>query len=250
MKLPFFLRGHTPSQALKAVDKMPEVLVDPVKSDGGPQAMQTIQIPLLTKDFSISNHGDYSPHLNVLDRKDVFALIRGEAGPGKTFLDVGGRDGERRTLAEGLVYRIMDLAPGIPDAIKGDICQCPDIADDSFDVVFSMNLLEHVADPWAAAAEMTRIACPGGLLMHLAPFAWRYHPYPEDYWRFSHTGLKMLFERTGRVSTLLSGYDIQMRRKDQRGGALPDNLDVPPVDQLGGWREHWHAIWVGRKLSE
>ena len=116
--------------------------------------------------------------------------------------------------------------------------------------MFSINLLEHVADPWAAAAEMTRIARPGGLLMHLAPFAWRYHPFPEDYWRFSHTGLKMLFERTGRVSTLLSGYDIQMRRKDQRCAALPDNLDVPPVDQLGGWREHWHAIWVGRKLSE
>lgn len=212
--------------------------------------IKLLQIPVKTKDYRIINAEGYSPHLNILEREDIFALIRGEAGPGKTFLDVGGRDGERRDLAEAFGYQILDLEPGTSDAIKGDICCCPEIPDDSYDVVFSMNLLEHVTDPWAAAAEMTRITRPGGLLMHLAPFAWRYHPFPEDYWRFSHSGLKLLFERTGNVSTLVSGYDIQMRRKDHRGGALPDNLDVPPVDQLGGWREHWHAIWVGRKTQK
>ncbi len=212
--------------------------------------VKLLQVPVKTKDYQVINTGSYSPHINILDRKDVFALIEVESRPGKTFLDVGGRDGERRELAKGFSYRILDLEPGTSGAIKGDICHCPEVDSNSFDVVFSMNLLEHVADPWAAAAEMVRVTRPGGLLMHFAPFAWRYHPFPEDYWRFSHTGLKMLFERTGRVSTQLSGYDIQMRRKDQRGGALPDNLDVPPVDQLGGWREHWHAVWVGRKLPE
>ena len=103
MKIPSFLRRRTRSQAMTAASDVPErALVASATSTGGPQAMQTMQIPLLTKDFSTSNHGDYSPHLNILDRNDVFALIREEVGPGKTFLDVGGRKGERRDLAEGL----------------------------------------------------------------------------------------------------------------------------------------------------
>jgi len=222
---------------------------DVPKTPTSTTAAKTITTPVGTKEFKIQNPDSYSPHLNIISRTDAFDLIKQEAGEGKLFLDVGGRNGERRDLAEGYMYKVMDLEPGTEDGVCGDICHCPEIPDDAFDVVFSMNLLEHVADPWAAAAEMTRIARPGGLLIQLAPFAWRYHPFPEDFWRFSHTGLKLLFERTGLVSTLLSGYDIEMRRKDHRGGALPDFLDVPPVDQLGGWREHWHAIWVGRKVE-
>jgi SAM-dependent methyltransferase len=226
---------------------------EPVSPDEKPPtaepSVKILEVPAKTKDYRVNNAGEYSPHLNILDRKEIFELLLAEAGSGKTFLDVGGREGARRDLAQGFVYKILDLEPVADEAIRGDICHCPEIPDDTYDVVFSMNLLEHVADPWAAAAEMIRIARPGGLLMHLAPFAWRYHPFPEDYWRFSHSGLKMLFEHSGKVSTLVSGYDIQMRRKDHRGGALPDNLDVPPVDQLGGWREHWHAVWVGRKIA-
>lgn len=92
-----------------------------------------------------------------------------------------------------------------------------------------MNLLEHVVDPWAAATEMVRIVRPGGLLVHLAPFAWRYHPFPEDHWRFSHSGLKLLFERAGHVETILSGYDIGSRRKNQRGGHSPTTLTCRPL---------------------
>lgn len=203
--------------------------------------------PKSWKDFHILNAGGFSPHIQLVSREAAFELIGREAREGRTFLDVGGREGERRHLASGFKYQILDLKPGSEEVIVGDICDCPQILDEAYDVVFSMNLLEHVADPWAAAKEMVRIARPNGLLVQLAPFAWRYHPYPEDYWRFSHSGLRLLFERTGRVATLLCGYDIQMRRKNHVGRTLPNNLDVPPIDQLGGWREHWHAVWVGRK---
>ncbi|MCQ9378577.1 bifunctional 2-polyprenyl-6-hydroxyphenol methylase/3-demethylubiquinol 3-O-methyltransferase UbiG [Methyloversatilis sp. XJ19-49] len=206
-------------------------------------------VPRSAKDFKVLNEGAYSPHVDMVGRDAAFRFIREAAAPGKSFLDVGGRKGERRALAEGYEYRVMDIDPGWSDAIVGDICSCAHVSTDSFDIVFSMNLLEHVADPWAAASEMVRIARPGGLVVQIVPFSWRYHPFPEDYWRFSHSGLRLLFEKTGTVETLLSGYDAEMRRKDQRGGSLPDNLDVPPIDELGGWREHWHALWVGRKIG-
>ena len=122
----------------------------------------------------------------------------------------------------------------------------PQVDSDSFDIVFSMNLLEHVESPWSAAKEMVRIVKPGGMLIQIVPFSWRYHPHPVDHWRFSHTGLQRLFVSTGQVETIESGYDITMRRKDHRG-EFDDKSDAPPVDDLGGWREHWHSVWVGTK---
>lgn len=99
--------------------------------------------------------------------------------------------------------------------------------------IFSNNVFEHIMEPWAAAAECVRILKKNGITIHIAPFSWRYHPVPVDYFRYSHDGLKHLFERTGEIETLLSAYDISERRKDHRGGKI-GILDVPPVDELGG----------------
>jgi hypothetical protein len=84
----------------------------------------------------------------------------------------------------------------------------------------------------------------------MAPFSWRYHPVPLDCFRYTHTGLAYLFERTGQVETRLSGYDISNRRKNAMGGKVANGLDIPPKDHLGGWREHWLTIYVGRKYSK
>lgn len=94
-----------------------------------------------------------------------------------------------------------------------------------------------------------RICKEGGLLICLAPFSWRYHPTPVDNFRYTHNGLKYLFERTGDVKTLLAGYDISNRRKNAKGGKISGGLDIVPTDDLGGWREHWLTIFIGEKIS-
>ena len=68
-------------------------------------------------------------------------------------------------------------------------------------------------------------------------------------WRFTHKGLAHLFERRGDVEPLVAAYDIKTRRKDNRGGVLENYLDVPPVDEMGGWRENWNVVYVGRKRA-
>lgn len=169
-----------------------------------------------------------------------------------SFLDVGGRNGEWAHIADGFEYSILDIEHSLSahNVIVGDICDCPHITSEMYDVVFSHNLLEHVKEPWRAAEECVRIAKKGGLLVHIAPFSWRYHPFPEDHYRFSHSGLAYLFERTGQVKRLLSGYDISSRRVNSRGGKVPGGLDIPPIDDLGGWRENWLTIYVGRKCGD
>jgi SAM-dependent methyltransferase len=74
-------------------------------------------------------------------------------------------------------------------------------ADDRFDAVVSDQVLEHVMYPWICAKEALRVCKPGGLQVHTTPFVYRHHPdksnpsypTPSDNWRFSESGLRLLF---------------------------------------------------------
>lgn len=72
-------------------------------------------------------------------------------------------------------------------------------ADDSFDLVISVAVLEHVRDPFAAARELTRIVRPGGRVFAAVPFLQPYHGYPDHYYNMTAAGLKNLF----------AGFDIE-----------------------------------------
>jgi SAM-dependent methyltransferase len=187
-------------------------------------------------------------------RRVVLTLLEAEldrlraAGRTPTYLDVGARRAERETFAQGFDYTGLDLAPDGGRVIAGDICHCPELPDDHYDVVASFDVFEHLERPWDAAAECIRVTRPGGLLVHRTLFAYRYHPSPVDYWRFSAQGLAHLFTRHGNVEPLVSGYDLRIRRRNAKGdpGHL---LDVPPRDYLGGFRENWRVLFVGRKRA-
>jgi hypothetical protein len=58
-------------------------------------------------------------------------------------------------------------------------------------------VVEHVSDPFLAVNEMGRVLEAGGALYLQVPFIIGYHPEPDDYWRFSHAGLRQLIEQAG-----------------------------------------------------
>jgi SAM-dependent methyltransferase len=142
-------------------------------------------------------------------------------------------------------YHDLDIEPSdIPNTIVADITDCRDaIPDASFDLVVSSDVFEHIDRPWLAATEIARILKPGGLAITHTLFSWRNHPCPIDYWRFSKECLEFLFAD---LECLETGYDLSERRMD-RPGFWPSGADSVPVDQLGGWREHWSVYHVGRK---
>jgi SAM-dependent methyltransferase len=142
-------------------------------------------------------------------------------------------------------YHDLNLeASDIPNTIIADITDCRDVVpDESFDIVVSSDVFEHIDRPWLAAAEIARILKPGGLAITHTLFSWRNHPCPIDYWRFSKECLEFLFAD---LECLETGYDLSERRQD-RAGFWPSGKDSVPVDQLGGWREHWSVYHVGRK---
>jgi SAM-dependent methyltransferase len=90
----------------------------------------------------------------------------------------------------------VDLAETPVVAVLGDTLALP-FADDCFPLVVSQETVEHVSDPFLAVREMARVLSPGGTLYLQAPFVIGYHPGPEDYWRFSRSGMRRLVEQAG-----------------------------------------------------
>jgi SAM-dependent methyltransferase len=71
------------------------------------------------------------------------------------------------------------------------------VSDASVDVVLSTETLEHVPEPPVYLSQALRCLKPGGMLILTVPFAARWHFIPNDYWRFTPSGLQRLLSATG-----------------------------------------------------
>ncbi len=71
------------------------------------------------------------------------------------------------------------------------------LADDSVDLFLSSSVLEHVRNPEQAVEEMARIVRPDGLVYAEIPFLRAFHMVPNDFQRYTYSGIETLFERHG-----------------------------------------------------
>jgi len=69
--------------------------------------------------------------------------------------------------------------------------------DKSFDTVLNIQVLEHTPRPGALVREMSRVLKDDGLLIVSAPFDFRLHEQPHDYFRYTPHGLRALCEEAG-----------------------------------------------------
>ena len=83
-------------------------------------------------------------------------------GPGY-FADAFERHGARYVAVEADAKELTALGPPTTTAVMASGAALPFLAD-SFDVVYSSNVLEHVADRESMVAEMMRVARPGGIV--------------------------------------------------------------------------------------
>ena len=70
------------------------------------------------------------------------------------------------------------------------------VADNTYDVVYSHQVIEHVPKPWLAGKELVRVLKPGGLGLHTTCAYNPRHGPPafNDYYRFLPDGLVELFD--------------------------------------------------------
>jgi SAM-dependent methyltransferase len=127
----------------------------------------------------------YLPAPTVVPRPQIPRTLQ-MLPAGSRILDVGA--GGRR-IAPGVVT--FDAVPGPDVDVVGDIHRMP-IEDGAFDCVFCTGTLEHVEDPRQAVREIHRVLRPGGVAHIDVPFIQGYHADPQDYWRFTLDGLRLL----------------------------------------------------------
>lgn len=98
-------------------------------------------------------------------------------------------------------YTGVDLFPGNGvDRIED--CEALSDANATWPVVVSVEMLEHAKRPWRAIAEMARICEPlGNILVSARGYdsrgCWAVHGYPDDYWRVSIGGMRVMAEDAG-----------------------------------------------------
>ena len=125
---------------------------------------------------------------------DALSLIGAATARGGWALDCGA--GSRPERIPGVVnVEIADY----PSSDVLAVGEALPFADNSFDAVLSLAVLEHVRDPFACAREMVRVLKPGGELLADVPFLQPLHGYPNHYYNMTQAGLRNLFAGLGEV---------------------------------------------------
>lgn len=163
----------------------------------------------------------------------------------KVMLEIGGSVAQNAgSMYPNAKYTNCDLRDS--DKVITIVCDVTkeiSLPSNSVDFVYTNDTFEHLAAPWVTGQEITRILKPDGICFCNTLFAWRYHPVPGDFFRFSPTGLTALFPELNKLEANFNNF---WRRHDSQG-FWESKLDSVPLDELGGWRENWKVYYIGQK---
>lgn len=71
------------------------------------------------------------------------------------------------------------------------------LEDEEFHTVFSTQSIEHIRDYKAMLNEAYRLLIKGGYIILSGPMYWHIHEAPNDYYRFTKYGFKLILEESG-----------------------------------------------------
>jgi SAM-dependent methyltransferase len=179
------------------------------------------------------------PELRNKLRQAELEIVKGWFRPGMRILEVGGGNGLQASEISswGCDVSSIDLStrfrpPQVYFPVEDyDGVNIP-FADESFDLVFSSNVLEHVQALPQLLAEIRRVLKPQGLVLHLLPTsAWRWWTSVSDY---LHLMLRLAGRRRAEAAPEITamthfrqrgvGYTIKRVALGLPHGAYPNAL--------------------------
>jgi len=135
----------------------------------------------------------------LYSRKNLYGLldlaIKKYCRPNYKIINIGaGGEIKKILLKRGLDFKEMDINERRhPDYICS--VESMDIfPDESIDIFFCMEVLEHVKNPFNAIKEIKRTLKPGGMIVGSTPFIFPMHDEPHDFYRYTKYGLVNLFQ--------------------------------------------------------
>ena len=64
-----------------------------------------------------------------------------------------------------------------------------------YELILCNSILEHTPIPWIMADVISDLIKPGGKMYLSCPWVWKYHKYPDDYYRYSFKAIEFLFPK-------------------------------------------------------
>lgn len=141
------------------------------------------ELPAQPKDSSL-----YHRFIEIVNREQLSVLELGARA-------VGPISGSNRPLfSNAKRYIGMDIHPAQGVDVVGDAHRMSAlVGEGAVEALYSVAVLEHLERPWLVAEEMNRALKIGGYVFHSTVHSWPLHEVPNDFWRFSDEGLKVLF---------------------------------------------------------
>lgn len=158
--------------------------------------------PLALKAFIYSRLNPNPSSANYVLLRCLAAQVRnvvvGLQGRRFEIVDVGCGGRPYETLLEPITARYVGVdwaaRPGVDVVAPAE--DLP-FEDESFDLLLSTQVLEHVDDPAVVVGEARRVLRPDGIALISTHGVVPYHPNPNDYWRWTHAGLARLLQHHG-----------------------------------------------------
>jgi len=145
-------------------------------------------------------------------------------------LEIGSRQREKTATSfefAGNVksYLGLDIIAGPNVDIVGDAHQLASLVGDrSFDLVYSQWVFEHLALPWIVVSEINKVLRLGGEVVTLTNQSIGLHDLPWDFWRYSESAWRSLFNVDTGFELLETG--------------LGEPVKITPNRYHFGFREH------------
>ena len=134
-------------------------------------------------------------YLHLVDLREAVDLHK--TSEKISILDYGCGGSPYRSLFPNSNYVRADFTPceGLDFLLPAD--SSVPAPDNSFDMVLSTQVLEHVPEPAHYVAECFRVLKPGGFLVLTTHGLFEDHGCPYDFQRWTADGLRLLLERAG-----------------------------------------------------
>ena len=166
----------------------------------------------------------------------------------KTALEVGSR--ARSGVNNRATYLPKDIEFTGVDVLEGDgvdvVCDAHElskhIAHDYYDLVYSLNVFEHLLMPWKVVLELNKVMKKGGVVMIFTHHAFPLHDLPWDYYRFSDGAWYSLFNKA-------TGFEIIQTDLIDKVSIVPNCIYEGSVGVKDGGA-FIHSAVIARKISD
>ena len=167
-------------------------------------------------------------------------------------LEIGGRDGFQANIISKKGHKVTSidinpLSPQIHLVQKGDITKL-DFADDSFDLIYSSNMLQEIYNIDKAFMEMKRVLKKDGIIIHIVPSSW--WSIITNFWHYclipkyliKSNKIQQIFN-----SKKVTNIDIQNNKQENKNSKSTTNLKKLFFHPLGANSSFVHEIFYFSK---